>query len=87
MDHTNVIDFQGDKVEHAYKCTNICDVLEYSLESQCETFDEDQEHKDNYQVVSGVCISPLTFSSLSNIQDPLPPNFNAKRKTVTAWVR
>ena len=68
---------------------NRCDVLEYSLEPQCDSLDEDNEDKQNYQVVSGICVlgPPSTFSSLSNFEKPLPVGTNIARKSFSAWVR
>ena len=79
------------KIEHD-ECIgglNRCDVVEYSLESQCDVLNEDGVERSNYQVVSGICTlgHPTTYSSLSNFEKPLPEGSNTVRKSFAAWVR
>ena len=79
------------KIEHD-ECIgglNRCDVVEYSLESQCDALNEEGVGRSNYQVVSGICTlgHPTTYSSLSNFEKPLPEGSSIARKTFAAWVR
>ena len=68
---------------------NRCDVLEYSLETESDPLNEDSKERQNYQVVSGICVlgPPTTFSSLSNFEKPLPSGSSIARKSFSAWVR
>ena len=80
--------FQNDAAGKRHGTRIICDVLEYSLESeadsnelQLEEFDCGQRDTANYHIVSEMCGSTSTFTSLSTPKPLLP------RKSINAWVR